>query len=99
MKKIVALAIVLASTSMSGCRVDQTSTMARACQHLLERRNEPVSVTFIENAEARVESLGKTRNRYLTYLLELQDPGAIALRPELEHCVAQLKHRQAASGR
>lgn len=95
MKQITGLAIICVAIGLTGCMNDQTEAMAQSCQSLLDTPDEPAPRTFIEDAEARVTLLGKPQNKLLAYAREIQDPDAMKHKPALEHCLLQLKYRQA----
>lgn len=95
MKKITGLATIFVAIGLTGCMNDQTEAMAQSCQAFLDTPDDLAPRTFLEKAEARVASLSKPQNKLLAYAREIQDPDAMKYKPALEHCLSQLKYRQA----
>ena len=89
-----ATTIVVFALAATGCVGDRTKNMAQACQGLLEEDGQRNARTFIQDAEKQIAMLGKRRNKFTAYLLELQDPDAMTHKAALEQCLWLLKSRQ-----
>ena len=90
---IVAILLVVALTA-TGCIGERTNNMAQTCRGLLERDGKTNARTFIQDAEKQLATLGKPRNKFTAYLMELQDPDAMTHKAALEQCLWLLKSRQ-----
>lgn len=94
MKPAIALIVIAFALAATGCIGERTKNMAQTCQGLLEQDGTRNARTFIQDAEKQLATLGKPRNKFTAYLLELQDPDAMTHKAALEQCLWLLKSRQ-----
>lgn len=94
MKPVIALIVTAFGLTATGCIGERTKNMTQTCQSLLEQDGQWNARTFIQDAEKQIALLGKPRNKFAAYLLELQDPEAMIHKPALEQCLWLLKSRQ-----
>ena len=94
MKPAIAPITVAFALAATGCVGDRTQNMAQTCQRLLEQDGQANARAFIQDAEKQIATLGKPRNKFIAYLLSLQDPEAMTYKPALEQCLWLLKSRQ-----
>lgn len=91
MNAIRALPFALLALVVGGCVRDETRLMAATCEKILAQDARSGIDAFLRDADARLAALEAPRNRFDKLVRDVQDPQAMAYKPALEYCLAQLK--------